>query len=102
MELNQNSHIKKYSMKEIMNCIGNLGTANSNIFSTLDLTSGFLQLELPDGKGQFHWITSPMGLLGCPESFQRLMVGILIYIDNLLVHTDTHEKHLQVLGAVLA
>jgi hypothetical protein len=64
-------------MKEIMDCIGNLRTANSNIFSTLDLTSGFLQLELPDGKGQFHWITSPIGLLGCPETFQRLMVGIL-------------------------
>jgi hypothetical protein len=43
-----------------------------------------------------------MGLLGCPASFQRLMEGILwdipnvlVYIDNLLVHTDTHEKHLQ-------
>jgi hypothetical protein len=62
------------------------------------------------GKGQFHWITSsPMGLLGCPASFQRLMEGVLrdipdvlVYIDNLLVHTDTHEKHLQVLDQVLA
>jgi hypothetical protein len=41
-ELNQNSHIDKYSMKEI---------------------------TIP-GKGQFHWINSPMGLLGCPASFQ--------------------------------
>ena len=61
------------------------------------------------GKGQFHWITSPMGLLGCPASFQRLMEGVLrdisnvlVYIDDLLVHTDTHEKHLQVLDQVLA
>jgi hypothetical protein len=60
-------------------------------------------LTIP-GKGQFHWITSPMGLLGCPASFQQLMEGVLrdipnvlVYIDDLLLHTDTHEKHLQVL-----
>jgi hypothetical protein len=40
-ELNQNSHIDKYSMKEITECIGDIGRANSTIFTTLDLTSGF-------------------------------------------------------------
>jgi Reverse transcriptase (RNA-dependent DNA polymerase) len=65
--------------------------------------------ETISGKGQFHWITSPMGLLGCLASFQRLMEGVLrdipnvlVYRDDLLVHTDTHEKHLQVLDQVLA
>ncbi len=50
------------------------------------------------GKGQFHWVTSPMGLLGCPASFQHLMEGVLrnlqnviVYIDDLLIHSDTHE-----------
>ena len=41
-ELNQNSHIDKYSMKEITECISDIGMANSSI----------------------------MGLLGCPASFQ--------------------------------
>ncbi len=54
------------------------------------------------GKGQFHWITSPMGLLGCPDSFQRLMEGVLRDISNVLVYIDDHEKHLQVLDQVLA
>jgi len=40
------------------------------------------------GKGQFHWITSPMGLLGCPASFQRLMEGVLRDINNVLVYID--------------
>jgi hypothetical protein len=106
-------------MKEITECIGDIGRANSNIFSTLDLTSGFWQMQLEGksqhltaftipGKGQFNWITSSMGLLGCPASFQRLMDGVLrnisnviVFIDDLLVHTQTHEEHIQVLEKVL-
>jgi hypothetical protein len=45
-ELNQNFHIKKHSMKEIAECISNISQANSNIFFTLDLTSGFWQMKL--------------------------------------------------------
>jgi len=117
--LNQHSHIDKYSMKEISECIGDIGWANSSIFTTLDLTSGLWQMKLdPESqpltaftipnRGQFHWITSPMGLLGCPASFQRLMEQvlrglqhILIYIDDVLIHTNTHEKHLEALEQVL-
>jgi hypothetical protein len=40
-ELNQNTHIDKYSMKEITECIYDIGRADSTIFTTLDLTSGF-------------------------------------------------------------
>jgi len=106
-------------MKEITECISNISRANSNIFSTLDLTSGFWQMKLDEkyqpltaftipGKGQFYWVTSPMGLLGYPASFQRLMEGVLrnlqnmiFYIDDLLIHSDTHEWHLQTLEQVL-
>jgi hypothetical protein len=80
-ELNLNPHIDKYSMKERTECIGNIGRANSTIFTTLNLTSGFWQMQLDEdsqkltaftipGKGQFHWITSPMRQLCCPASFQ--------------------------------
>ena len=109
-QLNLNSHIDKYSMKEIHECIGDIGRADSTIFSTLDMTAGFWQMPLdPDsqhltaftipGLGQFQWNTSPMGLLGCPASFQRLMEfitqnikNILVYIDDLLVHSKTHKE----------
>jgi hypothetical protein len=111
------SHIDKYSMKEITECIGDIGHANSTIFSTLDLTSGFWQMQLEEdsqpltslkipGKGQYQWVTSPMGLLGCPASFQRLMETVLRNISNVLVnidvllHTATHKEHLQVLEKV--
>jgi hypothetical protein len=64
-ELNLDSQIDKYSMKEITKCIGDIQRANSSIFSTLDLTSRFWQMQLDEnsqhlmaftipGKGQFH------------------------------------------------
>jgi hypothetical protein len=49
-----------------------------------------------------------MGLLGCPASFQCLketvvngISNMIIYIDDLLVHSATHEEHLATLGQVL-
>jgi hypothetical protein len=107
--------VDKYSMRDVQECIDKIERAGSSIFSTIDLTSGFWQMMLsPEcrkytaftipGVGQFEWNASPMGLLGAPGSFQRLMEivihnlsNILAYIDNLLVHTKDHGKHLEIL-----
>jgi hypothetical protein len=41
-----------------------------------------------------------MGLLGCPASFQRLvelamkgLVNVIVYIDDILLHSKTHQEH---------
>ncbi len=54
------------------------------------------------GLGQFEWIGSPMDLLGCPASIQRLeelamrgLVNVIVYIDGLLVHSKNHAEHQQ-------
>ena len=117
--LNANSVVDKYSMRDVSECIGEIGRSGSNIFSTLDLTSGFWQMVLQPksrpytaftvpGMGQFQWITSPMGLLGCPASFQRLVEAVvkgiknvIVYIDDLLIHSKTHKEHRQQLMEVL-
>ena len=116
--LNAASQDDKYTMKDVTECIGEIGRAGSSIFSTLDLTSGFWQMVLQKesrpytaftvpGLGQFQWKTSPMGLLGCPASFQRLVElvmhkinNLIIYIDDLLIHTDNHDLHLETLEKV--
>jgi hypothetical protein len=111
--LNANSFVDKYSMKDVSECIEEIGRSESTIFSTLDLTSGFWQMLLHPksrpytaftvpGLGQFEWVTSAMGLLGCPSSFQRLVEivvkgihNVIVYIDDLIVHSKTHEQHLR-------
>ena len=117
--LNAKTHTDKYSMKEVNECISDIGRANSTIFTTIDLTPGFWQMPIDEsdshttaftvqGIGQFKWVTSPMGLLGCPASFQRLMEkvldkikNIIVYINDVIIHTASHEHHLEVLDNVL-
>ncbi len=117
--LNNQSYTDKYSMKDVSECIREIGRSGSTLFSTVDLTAGFCQMILHptacpytaftvQGMGQFQWVTSPMGLLGFPASFQRLMEtvvnkieNIIVYIDDLLVHSASHEQHIATLGQVL-
>lgn len=110
-QLNQHSLDDKYCMKDVNECIGEIGRAGSTIFSTLDLTSGFWQMPLEKnsrqytaftipGMGQFEWLVSAMGLKSCPGGFQRLvelaMLGlksVIVYIDDLILHSTDHKSH---------
>jgi hypothetical protein len=46
-------------MKEITVCIGDIGRANSTIFSTLDLTSLFWQIKLDENSQHLTAFTIP-------------------------------------------
>ena len=116
--LNSETFVDKYSMQDVNECVAEIGRSGSTIFSTLDLTSGFWQMQLhPEAKkttaftipglGQFCWKVAPMGLLGSPASFQRLVETVLkdisnviVYIDDLIIHTSTHRKHRETLKLV--
>ena len=61
------------------------------------------------GKNKFMWVMLPMGLLGAPSSFQRLMETVvqgikifIVYVDNLLVHSAMHQTHIKLLNELLA
>jgi hypothetical protein len=117
--LNNQSYTDIYSMKDVSECIGKIGQSGSTIFSTTDLMPGFWQMILHPrarpytaftvpGMGQFQWVTSPMGLLRCPASFQHLMetvvnnsAKVIVYTDDLLVHSASHEEHIVTLSQAL-
>jgi hypothetical protein len=116
--LNANTYVDKYSMKDVQECISEIGRAGSTIFTTLDLTSGFWQMALDPksrpytaftvpGMGQFEGKIVSMGLASAPLAFQRLVEEVVkgiprvvIYIDDLIIHSRTHKEHLESLDAV--
>ena len=91
----------------------------AKFFSTMDLISGYWQVEMdPADQGKCALITSqglfqptrmPQGLTNAPTTFQRLMDDtlrnlklscILIYLDNINIFSKTFNKHLEQLQLV--
>ena len=89
-------------------------------FSTLDLRSGYWQVEVDPSdrektafctqQGLFEFNVMPFGLCNAPATFQRLMnlvlAGIqwqscLVYIDDIIIFGKTFDQHLHNLQQVL-
>ena len=93
-------------------------------FSTLDLASGYWQVQMhPNSREKTAFITHqglyefkvmPFGLRNAPAVFQRLMQRVLfglnpeegapfnaVYMDDILVFSKTFEDHLKHLEAVI-
>ena len=87
--------------------------AGSQWFSSLDLRSGYWQVELaPEdhsktaftfGQGLWQFRVMPFGLCNAPATFERLMERVLahiprnqcvVYLDDLLVHATDFERAL--------
>ncbi|KAH9780730.1 hypothetical protein KPL71_008191 [Citrus sinensis] len=88
---------------------------NAQIFSKFDLKSGFWQLGIEPSEryktafcipnAHFQWTVLPFGLKTAPSIFQKSMVQIfqpilhhaLIYIDDILLVSGSHDEHRQLL-----
>ena len=87
--------------------------AGSSLFTTLDLASGYWQVEVEPSdkektafstsKGHFEFNVMPFGLTNAPATFQRLMecvlAGIsgelcLAYLDDIIVYSVSFDEHL--------
>ena len=116
-DINEKSFVDKYSAREVQDCLDEIGRERSTIFTCLDLTCGFWQMPLEEksrkctaftipGKGSFEWNRVPMGLLGSPASFGRMMefimagLQVITYQDDLLIHTKAHAEQIEQLQRV--
>lgn len=110
---------QRYPFPIIEDCLARLG--NKSIFTVLDLKDGFHQIKLhaddtkyfsfatPDG--QYEYKRLPFGYSESPAEFQRRLVNILqpliredkiiVYIDDIMIATDTVESNLKIIKEVL-
>ena len=116
--LNNRTVKDAYSLPRIESILDSLGGAQ--IFTTLDLKAGYWQVEMAEEckaytaitcgpLGFYECDTMPFGATNAPATFQRLMHDCLgdlnmnwciVYLDDIIVFSDTKEEHLKRLEAV--
>ena len=116
--LNNRTVKDAYSLPRIESILDSLGGAQ--IFSTLDLKAGYWQVEMAEEckaytaftcgpLGFYECDTMPFGATNAPATFQRLMHDCLgdlnmnwciVYLDDIIISSDTKEEHIKRLEAV--
>ena len=108
-KLNQVTTKDAYPLPRIDESLDALGGAKW--FSTLDMASGYWQVELDEdaakksafstSSGLYEWKVLPFGLCNAPSTFERLMESVLsglhweillIYLDDVIVFAQTIEE----------
>jgi hypothetical protein len=108
----------RYPLPRIDDLLDKIGKCS--VFSSLDLQAGYHQVRIPAEDvpktsfvtdiGQFQYKVLCFGLTNAPATFQRLMnhvfrecIGkyVLVYLDDILVMSETPEEHLKHLDQVL-
>jgi len=116
--LNAQTRWDSFPMPLVEDVINQLG--NSSWFIALDLQSGFWQTRMApeDMKkttliiktGLYDWIVMPFGLKNVTSTFTKTMLEVFkdlgskflkVFVDDLNVHNESWEEHLQHLGVVL-
>lgn len=106
-----------YPLPRIDDTLHSLG--NARVFSTLDLTSSYWQIELDKESipksaficrnGLYEFVRMPFGLCNAPATMQRLMDSVLaglkwqfclVYLDDIVVFSPSFDQHIQDLRAV--
>eukprot|EP01129_Flabellula_baltica_P014316 TRINITY_DN681_c0_g5_i1.p1 TRINITY_DN681_c0_g5~~TRINITY_DN681_c0_g5_i1.p1 ORF type:complete len:1501 (+),score=216.30 TRINITY_DN681_c0_g5_i1:1184-5686(+) len=107
-----------YPIPRIENIMSMLQGAQ--FFSSLDFKTGFYHLRIAEEDrpktaftspfGFYEWVAMPMGLKNAPSSFQRVMEAIfsaflysfvLIYIDDIIIFSESFDDHLLHIERVL-
>lgn len=117
-KLNAVSHPQRYPLPHLQDILSSMGT-NNKVFTTLDLASGYWQVDLdehskpltafstPSGHWQFRKL--PFGVSGAPLTFQRLVNKVLhgllgkqvfAFIDDIIIVSQDVDSHITLLQEV--
>lgn len=115
--LNDITHDDKYPLPNITDIFDKLGKCN--YFTTLDLASGYHQIEISEEdrqktafstqSGHYEFLRMPFGLKTAPATFQRAMDNILrglqgihclVYLDDIIIFSASLDEHIQKLRTV--
>ncbi|XP_062542413.1 uncharacterized protein LOC134210375 [Armigeres subalbatus] len=118
-KINERTVRDAYPLPHPCRILGQLPRAK--YLSTIDLSEAFLQVPLEkssrkytafsvQGKGLFQYTRMPFGLVNSPATLARLMDRVLghgvlepyvfVYLDDIVVVTETFEHHVQLLREI--
>ena len=117
--LNSQTRKDAFPLPQIQDAIYTL--SGSKYYTTVDLLSGFWQMPMEESSKQYTALTvgmlgflqcehMPFGLCNAPATFQQLMTNCLgelnystclVYLDDVVIYSNTQEGHLKCLQAVL-
>lgn len=111
-KLNEKTIDDKYPLPNITDLLDKLGKCQ--YFTTLDLASGFHQIEMCEqdiektafstDHGHYEFLRMPFGLKNAPATFQRVMDNILrglqnekcaVYLDDIIVYSTSLQEHIE-------
>lgn len=115
-KVNALTRADSYPLPRVDDCIDCVGS--SRFISKFDLVKGYWQVPLSDRAQEISCFTAlgrtykclvmPFGLKNAPACFQRMMntltadiPGCVTYLDDVIIHSDTWQDHLEGIEALL-